>query len=187
MSEIVKTKMLEMPANARISSTRPKELREKAPGNTWCSKCDSDRVHISRSGRKKLSPLMRVFFIVYRCHTCGIISLHARPVHWLRRFLGGAKTVSKKVISNRQDVVHSRAKEFKQAKPDRNPVFQQRVADDQSIHLTIEPSFDIDPIVKAIKSNYTAKERELLASKFNEISVMVDPPIGVSIRAADSA
>lgn len=105
-------------------------------------------------------------------------------MHWVRKIFGKAREASRKVIV-REETIDSQAADFKQAKPDRNPVFREKVKS-TALNLEIEPSFDIDPIVRSIKSNYTAKERQLLASKFNEISVLIDPPAGTLVSRSES-
>ncbi len=80
-------------------------------------------------------------------------------------------------VLDREPMIDSQASEFKPVKPDRNPVFREKVVEGEMLHLVIEPSFDPDPIVTEIKSNYTASQRELLASKFQEIAYLITPPM----------
>lgn len=119
--------------------------------------------------------MARIFFVVYRCHTCGNLTHHTRFSHWLRRIFGTAKQASLTVL-NREPEVESQASDFKPVKPDRNPVFREKLVECESIKVSLDPTFDPDPIVKEIKSNYTASQRELMASKFREIAVMITPP-----------
>lgn len=184
MTESLEAKKIEIPENERISPVRSEDVRKKAPGNLTCAKCSSERMHISHGGTRSLRIWMRPFFVVYRCHTCGTIYRHTRLMHWVRKIFGKAREASRKVIV-REETIDSQAADFKQAKPDRNPVFREKVKS-TALNLEIEPSFDIDPIVRSIKSNYTAKERQLLASKFNEISVLIDPPAGTLVSRSES-
>ncbi len=78
-------------------------------------------------------------------------------------------------VLDREPIVESQSNDFKTAKRDRNPVFREKVVDGQSMKVTLDLAFDPDPIVKEINSNYTASQRELMASKFHEIAAMIAP------------
>ena len=170
-------KKIEIPANERISPVRLEDLRRKAPGNVHCKKCGSDRIHISYGGAQNMPLLLRIFFVVYRCHTCGSLLRYARPMHWVRRIFGSARQASIQVL-DREPMIDSQASEFKAAKRDKNPVFREakEAPAVENIEIAIDPYFDPDRIVKQIKSNYTASQRELMASKFQEIAILIQPP-----------
>lgn len=160
---------------------RPEDVRQKAPGRYHCVKCSSDRIHVSVGGTRSLPIAMRLVFVLYRCHTCGHLTRHLRFLHWIRNLFGTARRVSMSLLQ-REQPVESQAEDFKPVKRDRAPVLRQPAGSRPpttaapALNVELKPDFDLEPIVKDIKAHYTTRERELMASKFHEMSVLIAPP-----------
>lgn len=164
-----------IPPEERIAPVRSEDLRRKAPGNLLCHKCNSDRMHISEGGNGQLFIFARIFFVVYRCHTCGTLSRHTRIGHLLRSFFGSAKKVSLNVLDRDGGPIESQSKDFKPIKRDSNPVFRQKASQTTPISNIIESEYDPESIVKEIRTGYTLSQRELLASRFEELAALIRP------------
>lgn len=166
-----------IPIDERISPVRSEDIRQKAPGNLLCHKCNSERLFVSEGGNRQVFLPFRLFFVVYRCHTCGTLSRHTRIGHVLRSLFGSAKRASMNMLESEPDPAADspQSKEFRPIKRDSNPVFRRKVTDATPISALTEEDYDPDSIVREIRSKYTLAQRELISSRFEEIAYLIKP------------